>query len=124
MRDILFARLHRFGILAEIIIPLGESQTALIGLADHHVGILEILAGAEIEKDIHSHLLQASYLGRKIHRTRDVRDAIEFGLEGRQTFGLDGFLVHARRIVIADFLRIGIAAGWLLSPPAQESAAG
>ena len=105
------------GMLRIGVVVLGrQAQAALEGEADLHLGVLEVRLGAEREHllvalaealvEIVGHVLAVLQRG----------DGIELGLDRVEAGLLDGRLVHARGVQVADLLldRAGLRAGCIL----------
>ena len=99
------------GVVLEVIIAVGQAQAALVGLGDHRAGVFEILPGAEFKERRNAVAVQVRNLFGKLRLVLQVADAVELRLERRQPFGVDGLLVHAGEVIIADLLRHGVAMG-------------
>src|SRR6185437_12006420 len=100
-----------FGVGLEIVVAVGEAQSALVGFSDDLVGVLEVLVGAEAEGDVGAIHLQAGDLGGELGGGLDAGEQIELGLEGLGAGGIDRGLVHAGGVVVADLLGDGVFLG-------------
>ena len=111
MGDIFFAGFDGFGVGAEVVVFFGQAEPALVGLSDYGVRILGILAGGEIEEHVDAYVVQPGDFLGEVAGVFDGVNPIEFGLDGLKPFLIDGGFIHAGKIVVADFLRIGIPRG-------------
>jgi hypothetical protein len=76
----------------------------LIGGGDDDRGILHVRLGAEREKRAHANLVKFSDELGQPSRRRQRRDVLEVGIERLRAVSFDGLLIHAARVVVADFL--------------------
>ena len=101
------AQLLRILVVFEVVVTVGHPEASHADAGDHRRGVLEVRSGAEAEE-------RADALGvrgeqrRQVGGTRQCANAIEVLLERRETLGVDRFLVHAARVVVANPARVGV----------------
>ena len=117
MLDIFIA--NRLGpiVALKIVIAIGKAEAALDNNGGNFGAILEILSGSGVKKCIHAKRVQTRNLVLQRFLIVYFGNAGKFRLQRLQSFGFDLRLVHAGRIIVADFLfaasfwRFGIPGG-------------
>ena len=66
--------------------------------------ILKILVGAKAKQRVHSDALQVTDRGRQLVFALDGVDAVKFRLQRFQALGINGLLIHAGSVEVADLL--------------------
>ena len=107
MRDIFLAQVLRLFIFAEIVVAFRQAHAALIHFGDHMAGIFEIGAGTGFEERIYAFAVQAGNFRSQIFFRLHFCNCFQVGLQRLQTLLLNSGLVHARPVVVADFLLNG-----------------
>ena len=119
--NVLLAQFDRLGIVLGVIVAVGQTESALVGVGDNLIGIAEILNRIKAEKHV------------VIHRGRgqvsDFRLGAQLGnlfqrrLQRLGSLGLDRLLVRAGGIVVANLLldrvALGVGRGRSFQNPAQ-----
>ena len=115
MRQVSLAQLLGLGIILKIIITIRQAESALVGLGDHVRRVLEVLIRTEREQGSAAVERRRKLRGRGILREILLRlqtgDALQLRQQRLGAKLLNGCLVHARRVVVADLLGHGIARG-------------
>lgn len=80
--DVFFASVFEAGLVAEIVVAVGEAETADLYFRDHVGGVVEVLLGGERQGSGDSYLLQLDHLGVDALGVVGGFDLLEDGLEG------------------------------------------
>ncbi len=117
VRLVLGAQVGHLGRRVEIIVAIGQAQSALQQVGHVVVGVFEALGDPYAENMVGIEVggveridigpQGGAEIGRQRGLIRHAGNGVELGLERRQALGLDPRLVHVAGIVVADFLRIG-----------------
>ncbi len=103
------ARSCHLGIVFEVVVAIGQRQTALVNVGDDVVGAVQVGRRIKIEQRIGPKHLHPGDSFDQPDLVFRVRDALEFRLQRFYPVGIRGALVNARAVVVADFLGDGIA---------------
>ena len=98
------AELLRLVVRLEVIVAVGQSQATLVGPDDDLARVAAVLVGAELEDRVDAHHLEARDLGLERGDRGDLLDRGKLALQRREPLRLDGGLVHARQVEVADLL--------------------
>ena len=131
--QVLLASLLGFVVLLQVVVPIGQSQPALVGIGDHHAGVLVIPLGVEAEggrspgaphHEKGSLTVEPRHLRRQLRLGLQLRDAIQLRLQRRDAFPFRSLLVDAGGVQVADLLHhrgpAGVRRGGFLQDPLQH----
>ena len=109
MRDVLLPQLLRLRIVSEVVVALGQTHAAPVGNRHLERSVFEVRFRSEAEKDVDANRMELRDDRRELAGRRHGADFLQQRIERRDPFRVDRLLVHARRVVVADLLRLGIA---------------
>ena len=100
--DVGVAQFDRLGVGLEVIVAVGQAESALIGVGDLLVGVVRVLNGFEAEQHVVGDHIGGDVgdLGLGI----DIGDLLQPRFERLRSAGFDGLLVGAGSVVVANFL--------------------
>ena len=98
------AELLRFFIVLGVVIAIRQAQAALARVGNDLRTVPIVLHGAKTEQHRNSCSLQAANLRLEVGAILQIRDALEFGIEGFRAGGFNRGFIHAARVEIANLL--------------------
>ena len=104
---ILLPRLHRLGIVFDVVVAIRQRDSTLVEVRDGQTGIVHVGHGIETEQHRDAMAMHVGDLRNDLLLRLDGRDAAHLRLKRRGPLFLDRALVHARRIVVANLLLDG-----------------
>ena len=103
--------LHLGVVIFDVVVAVGQRQSALIDVSDDLIGVVQVGSGIKIkewvgpvEMDVGNFLDQCRFV---LHRS----NTIELRFHGGNPLGVDRLFVHAGAVEVANLLVNGIAAG-------------
>src|SRR5439155_18588541 len=91
-------------LIAQVVVAIGQTEAAAADRSDDHLRILHVVLPRDAEQWAIALVVQAGQLGQKRRAIADRLDAIQLILDRRHARRLDGWLVHAGSVEVADFL--------------------
>ena len=126
VRQVVRAYFRRPGVVFQVVVAIGEPESALVGFGDIDVRVLVIRTGRETEQSGDVLQVQARELLGDGGLGGECVDAIEVGLQRFRSEFFDGRLIHAGGVEIADLLfvrrALGIADGGLFEDVLKNGA--
>ena len=105
MAAVLREQLFRFRVVAQVVVAVGQAESALAGISDVGAGMLQVRLGLEIEQHVVAAQLPVGNQLRHVRWRPQRHNRGEVVLQRRAAGLVDGGLVHRRGIEIADLLR-------------------
>ena len=103
--DVLLAQLQRLGVVAEVVVAIGQAHAALVGNRHLDRRIFEVGLGTEAEEWLHADRVQLGDERRQRVRAGQRGNLLEQRFERRRALRVDRRFVHAGHVVVANLLR-------------------
>ena len=87
--------LNFVGIILDVVIAVGQREPALVDVGNDLVGIVQVRLRVEIEQRARANQVYVRDLINQRTLITDRSNAVQFGLNRRNSFSVDRFLVHA-----------------------------
>ncbi len=102
--EIFRTRLDRLGIVFNVVIAVGQSDSTLVDVCDGHARVVHVRLLIEGEQSWLVSLVHIGDLLDHVGPGLQTIDARELGSQGRGAFLLDGGLIHTGGVEVAHFL--------------------
>ena len=89
------ANFGHVGVVFNVVIAVRQGEAALVNVGDHHIRVVQVRLAVKIKQWIRADHV---YTRNRINEALLVlygSDAVQFGLERFQSFGINRLLVHA-----------------------------
>ena len=114
MLQIFVAELLGLVVVLRVIVAIRQSEPALVGHGDHLRAVLIVLRGTETEIARAHPPCSRATSASDLAETLQIRDALEFRLNGLHARGLDVLFHPCSSLEIADLLQIRAGRGGLV----------